>query len=211
MKTQCRSALTLIVSLILFPSALSAEPIPLKRIVELALSHATGAALAVADEQRAAAAYSDLRNSYIPEVMTGAGLGWSYGFPLGLEGSAPSLFNINAQSAVLNPSLRQFIKAAKVDSHVASLNSKDERNQIIQDAAQSYAELAKWEQRLARLQETEAETGTMEAAVNDRVKEGIDSEIDQTKARLSTARLRLRIAEAQGAADVWREHLAKLP
>jgi outer membrane protein TolC len=187
-----------------------AEAIPLKRVVELALTHATGGAIAAAEEQRIAAAYHDLRNNYIPQVMTGAGLGWSYGFPLGLEGSAPSLFNINAQSAVLNPSLRQFIKAAKVDSHVASLNSKDQRNQIIQDAAQSYAELAKWEQRLARLQETEAETGKMEAAVNDRVKEGIDSEIDQTKARLSTARVRLRVAEAQGAADVLREHLAKL-
>ena len=211
MKTRCRSVLRHACILLFVLRALSfAEPIPFKRVVELALTHATGGAIAAAEEQRVAAAYHDLRNNYIPQVMTGAGLGWSYGFPLGLEGSAPSLFNINAQSAVLNPSLRQFIKAAKVDSHVASLNSKDQRNQIIQDAAQSYAELAKWEQRLARLQETEAETGKMEAAVNDRVKEGIDSEIDQTKARLSTARVRLRIAEAQGAADVLREHLAKM-
>ncbi|MFL6444041.1 MAG: TolC family protein [Candidatus Sulfotelmatobacter sp.] len=211
MKTRCRTILRQACILLFVLRGLSfAEPIALKRVVELALTHATGGAIAAAEEQRIAAAYHDLRNNYIPQVMTGAGLGWSYGFPLGLEGSAPSLFNINAQSAVLNPSLRQFIKAAKVDSRVASLNSKDERNQIIQDAAQSYAELAKWEQRLARLQETEAETGKMEAAVNDRVKEGIDSEIDQTKARLSTARVRLRIAEAQGAADVLREHLAKL-
>jgi outer membrane protein TolC len=210
MKTQCRSALTLIVSLILFPSALSAEPIPLKRIVELALSHATGAALAVADEQRAAAAYSDLRNSYIPQVMTGAGLGWSYGFPLGLEGSAPSLFNINAQSAVFNPALREYMKAAKVDSRVAALNSKDQRNQIIQDAAQSYAELSKLEQRMSRLQEAESESSKMQASVAQRVKEGIDSEMDETRAHLSAARVRLRIAEAQGAADVLREHLSKL-
>ena len=211
MKTRCRSALGQACILVFVLRALSfAEPIPLKRVVELALTHATGGAIAAAEEQRIAAAYHDLRNNYIPQLMTGAGLGWSYGFPLGLEGSAPSLFNINAQSAVLNPSLRQFIKAAKVDSHVASLNSKDQRNQIIQDAAQSYAELAKWEQRLTRLQESAAETAKMEAAVNDRVKEGIDSEIDQTKARLSTARVRLRIAEAQGAADVLREHLAKL-
>jgi len=211
MKTRCRTVLRQACILLFVLRGLSfAEPIALKRVVELALTHATGGAIAAAEEQRIAAAYHDLRNNYIPQVMTGAGLGWSYGFPLGLEGSAPSLFNINAQSAVLNPSLRQFINAAKVDAHVASLNSKDQRNQIIQDAAQSYAELAKWEQRLARLQETGAETGKMEADVNDRVKEGIDSEIDQTKARLSTARVRLRIAEAQGAADVLREHLAKL-
>ena len=102
------------------------------------------------------------------------------------------------------------MRAAKADSAVASLKTKDERNQIIQDAALSYAELAKWEQRLARLRETEDAANKMQAAVAERVKEGIDSELDGTKARLSVARIRLRIAEAQGAADVLREHLSKL-
>ena len=50
----------------------------------------------------------------------------------------------------------------------------------------------------------------MEAAVANRVKEGIDSEIDDSKARLSVARVRLRLAEASGAADVLREHLSRL-
>ena len=50
----------------------------------------------------------------------------------------------------------------------------------------------------------------MEAAVAQRLKEGIDSEVDNTRARLSVARIRLRRAEAAGAADVLREHLSKL-
>ncbi len=188
----------------------SAEPVSLKHVVELALTHATGTAIAAAEEQRAAASYRELHNNYIPQLATGAGYGYSYGFPLALEGSAPALFNINTQSALLNPSLKNFIRAAKVDAGVASLKAKDERNQIIQDAALSYAELAKWEQRLAKLQETEAAANKMQAAVSERVKEGVDNEIDGTRARLSTARVRLRIAEAQGAADVLREHLSKL-
>ena len=93
---------------------------------------------------------------------------------------------------------------------MASLKTKDERNQIIQDAALSYAELAKWEQRLAKLQETEADANKMQAAVAARVREGVDSEIDGKRAMLSAARVRLRLAEAQGAADVLREHLSKL-
>ncbi len=92
-----------ILAVLLLPASLLAEPVPLKRIVELALTHATGAAIAAADEQRAAAGLRELHNNYVPQVATGAGLGYSYGFPLGLEGSAPSLFNINAQSALLNP------------------------------------------------------------------------------------------------------------
>lgn len=213
MKTSCSSPLILrwILTIVLLPSSLLAEPVPLKRIVELALAHATGAAIAAADEQRAAASYRELRDNYVPQITVGAGLGPpSYGFPLALEGQAPSLFNINMQSALLNPSLRQFVRAAKVDSAVASLKTKDERNQIIQDAAQSYAELAKWEQCLANLQDTEAEANKMQEAVAERVKEGIDSEVDGIKAQLSAAHVRFRMAQAKGAADVLREHLAKL-
>lgn len=199
-----------ILAVVLLPTALLAEPVSLKRVVELALTHATGAAITAADEAHAAAGYQELRNNYIPQLSTGAGLGYSYGFPLALEGSAPALFNVTTQSALLNPALRDYVRAAKADSASAALKTKDQRNQIIQDAALSYAELSKWELRLARLQETEAAANKMQAAVADRVKEGIDSELDGTKARLSAARVRLRIAEAQGAADVLREHLSKL-
>jgi outer membrane protein TolC len=212
MKTSRRAAHSVkwILAVVLLPGSLLAEQVSLKRVVELALTHATGAAIAAADEQHASASYRELRNDYVPQFSTGAGLGYSYGFPLALEGSAPSLFNITSQSALLNPALRAFVHAAKVDSTVASLKTKDERNQIIQDAALSYAELAKWEQRLIKLQETEEASKKMEAAVAERVKEGVDNELEGTKARLSTARVRLRIAEARGAADVLREHLAKL-
>lgn len=212
MKTSRRGAHAAkwILAVVLLPTTLLAEPIPLKRVVELALSHATGTAIAAADEQHASASYRELHNNYIPQLSTGAGLGYSYGFPLSLEGSAPSLFNVNTQSALLNPSLRDFVRAAKIDSTVASLKTKDQRNQVIQDAALSYAELAKWEQRLSRLRDTETEANQMQAAVDKRVKEGVDTELDGTRARLSAARVRLRIAEAQGAADVLREHLSKL-
>lgn len=213
MKTKSRAGVRvhiLLLGLFCLPTSLLAEPVTLQHAVELALKHANGAAIAAANEQHASAAYRELQNSYVPQVTVGAGLGWSYGFPLSLEGSAPSLFNVSAQSALLHPELRSFIRAGKTESSAASFRSKDERNQIIQDTVLSYAELEKWERRLARLHEAEPEAHKMQAAVADRVKEGIDSELDGIKARLSDARLRLRIAEAQGAVDVLRERLSKL-
>jgi outer membrane protein len=213
MKISSRGVLALLWTLVvlLLSASSPAEPVPLKRVVELALSHATAGAIAAADEQRANAQYRELHNNYVPQLTIGAGLGPpSYGFPLALEGQAPSLFNISTQSALWNPALRDSIHAAKVDIAVAGLNSKDQRNQIIQDAAQSYAELSKWERRLSMLQETEAEANRMQEAVAERVKEGIDSELDGIRARLSVARIRQRLVEAQGSADVLREHLSKL-
>lgn len=192
------------------PALTAAEPVPLRQMVELALKHATTAGIAVAEEQRALANYRELRNNFIPQATLGAGLGWSYGFPLSLEGAAPSLFNINAQSPLLHFEMRDFLGAARAETVGASLRTKDQRNQVIQDTVLSYAELAKWEQRLARLREVQAASEKMEEAVMQRVKEGVDSEMDGTRARLSSARVRLRVAEAAGAADVLRERLAKL-
>lgn len=202
---------TLLLGVLLFlPASLLAEPVTLKHAVELALKHATTVAISSADEQHASAGYRELRNNYIPQLNAGAGIGWSDGFPLSLEGAAPSLFNVNAQSALINPALKDFIRAAQSDVTVSTLHTKDQRNQIIQDTVLSYSELAKWEQRLSRLHEAETAAQQMETAVAQRVKEGVDSEMDGTRARLSVARMRLRLAEAGGAADVLREHLFRL-
>jgi outer membrane protein TolC len=200
----------LLLTLLFLPAALLAEPVTLRQAVDLALKHATGAGIAAADEQHAAASYREQRNSYIPQLNAGAGIGWSDGFPLSLEGAAPSLFNVNAQSALINPALKDFIRAAQSDVTVSTLHSKDQRNQIIQDTVLSYAELAKWEQRLSRLRESQAAAQQTETAVAQRVKEGVDSETDGDKARLSVARLRLRLTEASGAAAVLRQHLSGL-
>jgi outer membrane protein TolC len=200
----------LLAFLLFLPASMLAEPVTLHRAVELALKHATGAGIAAADEQHASASYRELRNSYIPQLNAGAGIGWSDGFPLSLEGAAPSLFNVNAQSALINPALKDFIHAARADVTVSTLHSKDQRNQIIQDTVLSYTELVKWEQRLSRLHESEAAAQQNEAAVAQRIKEGIDSTMDGSKARLSLARVRLRLAEAGGAADVLRQHLSGL-
>src|SRR5271163_3964180 len=178
----------LLAVLVLLPASLLAEPVTLHHAVELALQHATGISIAASDELHASASYRELRNSYIPQLNAGAGIGWSDGFPLSLEGSAPSLFNVNAQSALINPALKDFIRAAQSDVAVSALRTRDQRNQIIQDTVLSYAELAKWEQRLSRLREAETAAEQTETAVAQRVKEGIDSEMDGSKARLSVAR-----------------------
>jgi outer membrane protein TolC len=199
-----------LLALLLLPTFLLAEPLTLHRAVDLALKHATGVSIAAADEQHASASYRELRNSYIPQLNAGAGIGWSDGFPLSLEGAAPSLFNVNAQSALINPALKDFIRAAQSEVAVSNLHIKDERNQVIQDTVLSYTELEKWQQRLTRLHDAEAAEEQLQSAVEERIKAGVDSEIEGDKARLSVARLHLRLAEASGAAGVLRDHLSRL-
>src|SRR5438093_2221163 len=180
---------------------LSAEPLPLKRAVALALSHSTTSVSAELEQQRALASYHEARNQYLPQVVVGSGLGASWGFPLSLEGSAPSIINVNAQSAVINPALRDFVRAAKTEWKASAMQTKDQRNQVIQDAVLSYAELSKWEALQNHLREEQADAIKAEQVVNERIQEGIDNSLARNKARLNTARVRMRMAEAQGAVD----------
>ena len=187
-----------------------AEPLPLERAIRLALAHGTASAIATADVQRAFASYREIRNTYLPQLVVGSGLGWSYGYPLSIEGSAPALVNAVTQSTVFNPSQRQFVNAAKTEWHASEFQDKDQRNGVIQDVALTYAELAKWEARLRRLQQDEAQAQQMEQAVSERLHEGVDSAVDLNKAKLTAARVRLHRAEARGNADVLRRHLSTL-
>src|ERR1700686_1257627 len=187
-----------------------AEPLPLERAIRLALSHSTSSAIANADVQRAFASYRELRNNYLPQISVGSGLGWTYGNPLAVSGTAPALANAVAQSTVFNASQRQFLNAAKTEWRASLFQDKDQRNALIQDVALTYAELAKWEARLARLQQYESEAQKMEQAVAARVRGGVDSAVDLNKAKLIAARVRLHQTEARGNADVLRLHLSTL-
>jgi len=206
------SLLALLSAVFVFTTAplSEAEPLPLDRAIRLALAHSTSSAIASADVQRAFASYRAIHDNYVPQLLIGSGLGWSYGFPLTIEGAAPALANAVAQSTVFNLSQRQFVNAAKTEWHASEVQDKNQRNAVIQDVALTYAELAKWEARLVHLQQDETQAEQMQQAVAERVQAGVDSAVDLNKAKLTAARVRLHRAEARGSADVLRRHLANL-
>jgi len=196
--------------MVAIPAPGHAEPLSLERAIRLALTHSTTSAIADADVQRAFASYRELRDNYLPQLIVGSGIGYTYGYPLSIEGNAPALVNGVTQATVFNPSQRQFTNAAKKDWVASEFQDKDQRNAVIQDVALTYAELAKWEARLLRLQQYEAQARQMEQAVAERLQAGVDSAMDLNKAKLASARVRLHRAEARGSADVLRRHLSIL-
>src|SRR5215469_10705945 len=73
------------------------QPLPFRAAIELALRNSASNAAALADVQRARATVAQAKDFYIPQVVVGSGIGYSHGFPLTLEGAAPSIFNVNVQ------------------------------------------------------------------------------------------------------------------
>jgi len=203
--------LSLLLCSLLFVSLTAlAEPLSLKQAVELAISHSAVAGISKEDEQRAFATYREAKASWVPQLTVGSGLGATYGFPLSLEGAAPSILNVNAQSSVLNPALREFTRAAKTEWRATTIQSKDQRLQLIQDTVLTYAELAKWETLIDHLRQEQSDALRIENLVDQRIREGVDNPLERNQARLTTAQAHLRVTEAQGAIDMLHERLSQL-
>ncbi|HEV7220888.1 MAG TPA: TolC family protein [Terriglobales bacterium] len=189
---------------------LLAEPLSLRRAVELAVSHGEVVGVSKDDEQHAFATYLETKDQFVPQIAVGSGLGATWGFPLSLENAAPSILNVNAQSSLINPGLREFTRAAKTEWQATKIQSKDQRGQLVQDTVLTYLELSKWETLIDHLRQQQAEALKIENIVDQRIREGVDNPLERNQARLTTAQAHLRVTEAQGSIDVLRERLAQL-
>ncbi len=187
-----------------------AEPLRFHTAVDLALQHSGVMGIATINQWRSQKAYEEVRNHWLPQLTAGSGLGYSLGFPLTLEGSAPSVANFTSTQAVFNLSLKQFLKAAKIDWKATSFDVQDKRAEVILDTALSYAQLVNLTAKLTTLADAQTAAEKAEFITEQRLKEGVDSKLELTRSQLAAARIRLRIADAQGQLDVLREHLAKL-
>jgi outer membrane protein TolC len=209
-----RAAASLLLFLGLFslPKANAADPSPLpfRNAIELALEHSGVMGIAAINQWRAHQAYNELRANYIPQLTVGSALGYSYGFPLTLEGSAPSVVNFNSLSTLYNVSLRQYLKAAKLDWQATSLDIQDKRNAVILDTALSYTQLAQLSRKIDTLTEAQKAAEKAQFVTQQRLDQGVDSKLDLTRSELVAARIRLRIADAQAQSDVLRQHLSSL-
>jgi outer membrane protein TolC len=181
-----------------------------QQVMQLVLAHSPAVGMAAADQLKAEQAYRETFNQYKPNVTFGSGIGYSYGYPLSIEGSAPSIFNVNYNSTVYSPALREFLKSAKLQWSAAANNTDDQRRDAILDAAITYIQLDKLLAELKLLNLQQADANNLVTVVSQRVQQGVDSEVELTRAKLLGARVEMRIAEIQGNADVLREHLSKL-
>lgn len=187
-----------------------AEQVTFQRAIQLALQNSPNIGVATADQTKAEQAYREVRNQYLPNLVLGSGLGYSYGYPLSIEGSAPSIFNVNYQSALYNPSLSEFSKAAKLEWNSANKNTDDARKDALLDTAVTYLQLDKVNSELKVLRDQENDAAKLADIVAQRVQQGVDSQVELTRAKLIAARAHMRVVETEGNADLLRTHLSQL-
>lgn len=186
------------------------KPLAFRTAIELALKNSTTTGLSQADLQRARSVVRQTKDVFLPQMVAGSGLGGSYGFPLSLEGAAPSIFNVNFQGALINMAQRNFVKAAKSDVEVTTAQNADRRNDVIMETAMDYVQLDLLDSSLTIQREQQQSAQKFQDIVAQRIQAGLDSQVEGTRAKLAGARTRLDIAQTQAAADQLRLRLSQL-
>lgn len=212
MKTHLRAVLP-VLCLSIVSSMLAqdkSKPLPFRTAVELALRNSSTSAIARAELDRARATVAQTRNLFLPSMTLGSALGYSQGFPLSLEGSAPSIFNVNMQGFLFNMAQREYVKASRSEAEATEAQNADRRNDVIMETALDYIQLDLLDASLSVQTEQQTAVAKLADIVNQRVQAGLDSQVDLTRARLAVARTKLDIAQTQGAADELRLRLSQL-
>ncbi|HEX3153172.1 MAG TPA: TolC family protein [Candidatus Angelobacter sp.] len=186
------------------------KPLAFRTAIELALKNSAITGVSQADLQRARSVVRQTHDLFLPQMVLGSGLGGSYGFPLSLEGAAPSIFNVNFQGALFNLAQRNNVKAAKSETEVTTAQNADRRNDVIMETAVDYVQLDLLDSSLTIQKEQQQSAQKFQDIVTQRIQAGLDSQVEGTRAKLAGARTRLDIAQTQAAADQLRLRLSQL-
>src|SRR5512147_1605734 len=76
--------------------------VTLRQAVEQALRQNPDIIMAHLDEEKAKQAVRVAKDPFVPRIVLGSGLAYTNGFPMSIEGAAPSVFQANLVGNVFN-------------------------------------------------------------------------------------------------------------
>jgi len=172
--------------------------------VDLALRNSHEVKMASADVVRAAASVSEAKDAYVPTMVIGSNLGYSYGFPVG----QPTLANATANSLLLSFSQPAIIRSARAALASAQASLRDTRDKVVAATAVSYIELDTDRRELQALDQQHGFGERLVEIERERNAAGLSSAMEVTQAELTNAQLELRRLHIQDHMSLLRLRLA---
>jgi outer membrane protein TolC len=180
----------------------------LQQAVERALKENPDIALARLDEQKAVQAVRLARDPFTPRIGVGSGLAYSSGFPMSIEGSAPSIVQARATQDIFNRQQSYIVAAARENVRGAGIATASKRDEIAFRTASMFLD-AQRAARLADMARKQVESlRKVEQTIAERVKEGRELPIESKRGALNVARGRHRLEEFTAGQDAVERSLA---
>jgi outer membrane protein TolC len=184
------------------------QPIALKDAVNTALRSSREVTLAQAKYNAAETTVGVNRSVFQPNLYTGSGAAWTYGFPLTPGGAAPSIINVSYIQSVFNPLQTAQVRASQERKEEQRLELEKTRNTVALQTISAYLELGKVRHSLELLQNERQSNTRVITLTEQRVKEGFELPIEANKAELAASRTELRIVQLQNQESQLQQQLA---
>ena len=212
-ETRWLHCIPLLAACFVIPATLAAqesEPLTLKQTVDLALRNSREVALAQVRYNVAQNTARVNASAFRPNLYTGSGAAYTYGFPQTPGGAAPSIVNLSYVQTIFNPSLRGQALAANERTEAQRLELEKTRNSVMLQTTSDYLELGKVRHSLELMRNQRQSSARILNFTRQRINEGVELPIEGTRAELVEARLEQRIVQLESRERVLQHELAAL-
>jgi outer membrane protein TolC len=197
----------LIVSCADLARAQEPRKLSLKETVTLAVRNSRDVALASAQYTVAKAAVGVDRSVFRPNLYTGSGAAYTYGFPTTPGGGPPALFNLSYTESIYNAPARGETRAAEDRAEGKRFDMEKTRDMVMVNAACDYLELAKIRHSLDLLRTEQSSEQQIRDVTQERVASGFELPVESTRADLALARINQRMIQLEGREDALSDAL----
>lgn len=187
----------------IFAAALHAEThvLSLGEAIDRALLQNPDVVMARLDEMKASQSVKIARQPFTPTFTGGSGLAYSYGFPLSIEGSAPSVVQIKGSESLFNKPQMYAVAQAKENTRGAGFASGERRDEVMFRVASLYIDAARAGKLVEGVQKQVESLEKVMAAVNARVEAGRELPVSKAEANVNLLRARQRLMSLQADRD----------
>jgi outer membrane protein len=166
--------------------------------------------LARLDQRKAADAVRIQQDPFHPKVFAGSGLAYTSGFPMSIEGSAPSVVQARAVASVYDRSQRFKIAEAKENVRGAGISVEARAEEVVVRTVELYLDAAHAARSAVAARDQADSSARLEGFTKTRVEEGREIPLEARKAALDTARAKQMMARYEANARVLEATLAEV-
>jgi outer membrane protein len=181
----------------------------MRQAISLAIQNSRDLTLARVQYRVAANEAGVDRSVFMPNLYTGSGAAYTYGFP-SIGGGPPALFQLNYSQDLFNPVLKAQQRAAEQHAKTMKLEIDRTRDDVIVRTASAYLELAKVRHSLELMRTEQVSAEKIAQVTRDRVNANQELPIEETRSQLTAARVAERIIKLEGRDAILTEQLRNL-
>jgi outer membrane protein len=148
--------------------------------------------------------------SFLPNLYTGAGYVYTYGFPSVPGSGPPAVFQLDYTESLFNPLLKGQQHAAEDRARSQKVEIDRIRDDVMLRAAAAYLELAEVRHLISLMSADQAAAAKILDITRERIAANQELPIEETKAELTSARIHERLLKLQDRDDLFTAQLRDL-